>query len=536
MDKPVDHTPQQGIASETHFRLRSFASNVEAGAESFSGLLNRRTTWLIAALLLLYTAATVPLARLKFMGMQELFTYSIVSLPSARRIWLTLGSTVGPMPPTFYLVTRFTQNLLGPSHFAIRLPELAGFWMASLCLFYYVRRRTGALYGLVGVMALWVTGAYPYAYEARPYGLVLGFCGLALVCWQRAAEREHRRHALVGLFAALAGAVFSHYGGIILLFPLGLGELVRTISRRKVDWAMWLCFCGGLVPLFLFLPLLGGSIHTHGLAMWSRPTLNSVPACYVEFLSSTARPLAAVLGTVALWRVLPAVRADSYRVRRSQPIPLHEIGAAVGLLLFPLVSLLQALLVTHQMTPRYAIPLVMGFGILFAFAAYQNFGGDAATGLLLVLILLAGWGTHVRSEAGSARETARASREFDALAARHDTGLPIAISEGHLFFQLAHYTPSRTSSRLCYLADPELASQYTGSDTVDLDLLAYSKATSLKVIEARPFLRTRAPFLLYVPPDLWQWDWILSALKDRSAQIQFVDMTHDGTLYRVVPN
>jgi hypothetical protein len=206
------------------------------------------------------------------------------------------------------------------------------------------------------------------------------------------------------------------------------------------------------------------------------------------------------------------------------------------LFLFPLVCLLQALLVTHQITPRYAIPLVMGFGILFGFVTYQSFSGDAANGLLLTLILLGGWGTHLWSEAASTRGTAKASREFDTLAARHDTGLPIAISEGLLFSRLVHYTSSRTSSRLCYLADPELASQYTGSDTLDLDLLAYSKLTSLKVIEARPFLRTHAPFLLYVTPDQWQQNWILSALKDRTAQIQFVDMTHHGTLYRVVPN
>lgn len=311
-DTPLDHTPEQAIAGETQLGPCSFFSNVEAWTESFSGLLDRRTTWLLAALLLLYIAATVPLACLKFMWLDELFTYSIAGLPNANRIWLALASRgVAPMPPTFYFVTRFTQNLLGPSHFAIRLPELAGFWMASWCLFHYVRRRTGALYGLVGVMALWITGAYRYAYEARPYGLVLGFCGLALVCWQAAPERVHRRRALLGLFGALAGAVFSHYGGVMLLFPLGLGELVRSISRRKVDWPVWLSFCGALVPLLLFLPLLGGSISAYGVAMWSRPTLKSVPSCYGQLLSSAARPLAAVFVTVTLWRLLLAVRTDS---------------------------------------------------------------------------------------------------------------------------------------------------------------------------------------------------------------------------------
>jgi hypothetical protein len=37
-----------------------------------------------------------------------------------------------------------------------------------------------------------ITNAYPYAYEARPYGLLLGFCGLSLLCWQSAAEGQSR--------------------------------------------------------------------------------------------------------------------------------------------------------------------------------------------------------------------------------------------------------------------------------------------------------------------------------------------------------
>lgn len=533
MGAAADDSLKPAIAGETQLSPRSLVTNFEAWTESFSGLLDRRSTWLLAALFLLYIAATVPLACLKFMWLDELFTYSLAGLPRASRIGLALDSRVGPMPPTFYFVTRLVQNVLGRNHFAIRLPELAGFWMASLCLFHYVRRRTNALYGLVGVLALWITGAYRYAYEARPYGLVLGFCGLALVCWRAASEPVRRPWALPGLFGALAGAVFSHYGGVLLLFPLGLGELVRSISRRKVDWPVWLSFCGALVPLVLFLPFVGGSISAYGVAMWSRPTLRSFLFCYGYFLSPLAGPLAAVLVIVALWRIMQTARTDSFCLRRNEPIPLHEIAAAVGLFLFPFVCLLQAVLVTHQIAPRYAIPLAMGIGILFAFAAHRGFRGDAATGVLIALILLGGWGTYLWSEATIIRNTAKATREFDNLAARHDTGLPIAVSDGNRFFQLVHYTSSRTSSRLCYLADSELAIQYIGTDSLDLDLLAYSKLTPLHVIQARSFLGTHTPFLLYVTPD---WDWILWALKDSTAQVQLVDMTHEGMLYRVVTN
>jgi len=41
-------------------------------------------------------------------------------------------------------------------------------------------------------------------------------------------------------------------GAVMLVFPLALGELVRSISRRKVDWPVWLAFCGAGLPLLIF--------------------------------------------------------------------------------------------------------------------------------------------------------------------------------------------------------------------------------------------------------------------------------------------
>jgi hypothetical protein len=511
--------------------ISKFVRTLQELGEVIRGILDRRTAWFLMVLLLFWFLVSAKLASLKFLWFDEFFTYYIVGLPSAKAMWSAMGSGISPMPPTFYWLTRFSQHWLGPSDFAIRSPELAGFLLASLCLFHFIRRRTNALYGLIGMLALWITGAYPYAYEARPYALVLGFCGLALVCWQAATDGLHRKPALVGLFLACAAAVFSHYGAVIILFPLGLGELVRSILRKKMDWPVWLSFCGAALPLLIFLPLLHRSISPYGSAMWSHPQWNSILECYTILLAGIEHPLAAVLCVLTIWRVF---RVPSVSHHDPGTIPLYEIASAIGLMLLPVVGLLQAVLVTGQLAPRYVMPMVMGFGILLALLAHKNLQDDAVGGILLMALLLAGWLSHARWEYTDFTGEKNETRKFCTVAARQP-GTPIVVASAGKFIKLAHYASPDISSRLDYLVDVDAARQYSGSDSVELDfldlenLLRNRESGSLNLREAQPFLRTHNSFLLYVTPD----NWLFPMLYQTGARMELVDMTDEGTLYRV---
>jgi hypothetical protein len=86
-----------------------------------------------------------------------------------------------------------------------------------------------------------VTTAYFYAYEARPHGIVLGFCGIVLVCWQAATDRFDRRFwPLLGLGGGLVCALLMHSYAALLFVPVGLGELTRSVRLRRIDWKVWL--------------------------------------------------------------------------------------------------------------------------------------------------------------------------------------------------------------------------------------------------------------------------------------------------------
>jgi hypothetical protein len=72
----------------------------------------------------------------------------------ASAIWSKLASGTGPMPPSFYLLTKFSLKWFGTTEVAIRFPELIGFLVASLCLFHFVRRWTNAVFGIVAMLTL----------------------------------------------------------------------------------------------------------------------------------------------------------------------------------------------------------------------------------------------------------------------------------------------------------------------------------------------------------------------------------------------
>src|SRR5262249_59405280 len=150
----------------------------------------------------------------------ELFTLYIARLPTYADIWSFLASGVEQLPPTFHILARLCMKLFGVNPWALRLPEILGVGVMSLCLFVVVSRRSSAVYGLIAMLLPLVTHVFYYATEARPYGLVLGCAALSLLCWQSAADDRRRGFSLVGPArfppAALAR---PHYARFPLLPP-----------------------------------------------------------------------------------------------------------------------------------------------------------------------------------------------------------------------------------------------------------------------------------------------------------------------------
>src|SRR5690349_17447753 len=112
----------------------------------------------------------------RHLSFDELLTYNIAKAPTLDRVFYFLKKW-DLNPPLIHLLSHYSMRLLGDTTFALRLPSILAFYVASLALFAYVSRKIGAAYASIPVLVLWYSPMFKYATEARPYALLsMFFC------------------------------------------------------------------------------------------------------------------------------------------------------------------------------------------------------------------------------------------------------------------------------------------------------------------------------------------------------------------------
>lgn len=321
----------------------------------------------------IYFLLTCYRAQRRLFWFDEIFTVGISQLPDMESIWSACKSGADFHPPLFYLLTRWSQNLFGATELGTRIPEIIGFWVFCLCLYRFVSVRTNAMAGFIALLLPLTTAAYWYAYEARPYGIVLGFFGLALISWQAAATVVNHRWTLVAVMAAsLTSAALCHCYSFVLFIALGLGELTRTFSRRRFDIWIWLALVlPAIVSIVVALSLL------HSLGGTSEPNPATLLFPSVNFLLSdwdlSFEPRL-TLSILLLFGVLALLPPESPVARElsgegdrvASKFAWHEIAAICGILCAPLFAYLASAVAHTSNYGRYSLIVIGGVACLIA--------------------------------------------------------------------------------------------------------------------------------------------------------------------------
>ncbi len=192
-----------------------------------------------------------------------------------------MGTGLESNPPAFHLLTRMTERVFGEGLIATRLPEIVAFWVMCLCLFKYVERRAGAVAGVIAMTLPMLSGAYYYAYEARPLIIVVACGAAALLCWDNSLRFPHQRRWLVCFSAVLFAAFMLHCYAILLIFPFGAAGIARDVRHRAVSWPFWVALAVPILPAcLLYIPLL------HAFSAFSKGTdfAAAFPAVWPEVL------------------------------------------------------------------------------------------------------------------------------------------------------------------------------------------------------------------------------------------------------------
>src|SRR6185369_5101602 len=201
-------TPRATLGRRLSQRLRSLHAAVTA--------LPALAPLMVALFTVAYFAATCDLASLKPFSFDELTTYNIARSPSAGTLWANWLASGDGVPPVAHLATHIAGSALGFSHVTARLPDMIGFWVMSVCVFSFLRRRVGALLAVLGMLIpVTVPMAYGYAYEVRGYGIVLAFSAAAVVGWDLTRDERWRPLALLGMPICIAAAVATHLYAIL---------------------------------------------------------------------------------------------------------------------------------------------------------------------------------------------------------------------------------------------------------------------------------------------------------------------------------
>jgi hypothetical protein len=483
-------------------------------ARSLAARVQRHPFALLLAFSLAYFTLTPLLAGRKLLWYDELYTVHVARLPATADVWAALGSGMDPNPPLNYLATRVACSVLGDTPLAYRLPALVGFFVLSLCLFHFVARRCGRPFACLAVLFAFATSAHSiYAYEARPYGLLLGCTGLALVCWQAATEGS--RWARIGLALSLMAAVSTHYYAVLIFVPLGLAEMVRAWRTRRLDWQIALALVIGLTPLLVYFPLVQQARSVLASGFWAKPKWEAVAAFYQKLLEADLLPCVAVLLFLALYPWLRS--ADREPMPEEQPTspPLEEIVLVVAFALLPFFGLVLGKLFTGAFSERYVIPAVLGLAIAFAYAARHYARGCPVLAVSVAAILLIWWvGTDAIRIHEMADKHQALAATCDRLARLGDPDEALVVSDSLTFLQLAYYAPEPLARRLTYLRSPELSRRYKGYDTDEVALGILRQWVFLNVADYEDFVPSHRRFLVYD-----RGSWLPAALVGSACQV-----------------
>ncbi|MDQ3753205.1 MAG: glycosyltransferase family 39 protein [Acidobacteriota bacterium] len=490
---------------------------------------------------ILYWAVTYVLTTRKLMWNDELYTYYIARLPTMADVWAALMAGGEQTPPFFYVITRLSFALFGVNNFSLRLPEILGFWVMSLCLFIFVARRASTFYALLAAIFPLVSGAYFHAFDARPYGLVLGFGTLALLCWQSATLNRWRLLSLICLALSLAAAISIHYYGILIIFPLATGEAVRTLTRRRLDMPVWAAFGLAVTPLMWHLPLIKQARAYSGV-FWSPPAWVNIPDFYSGLLAPMVLPLAAVLILAGIYTIVFPDDERAQKQAAPSSSPVHEIAAACGFIVIPVICVILAKLATGAFANRYALPAVIGFGVLVALIAAKIFNNRAVMGLALV-ICFGGWflltqAREIRDPTGNSLgpfTSAALQSGVELFQSEREQALPIVAAEPHTLVHFSHYAPPEIASRMVYLADPSIALKRLGHNSVERGMVDLIKPWfGMNVTDYKTFVAEHPRFLVYGNfGGLGFLNWILPELQAENMRVEFRGRSGENLFFLV---
>ena len=493
--------------------------------------------WLAFSLLLgIYAVAELGYSIAAPLWHDELFTFFIAQSPSLSAMWDRIR-TVDLNPPLSYVLTRVSFAIFGVGTLQCRLPEIAGFGLALVCVFLFVRNRAGNTFGLLAAAMLFGSRAGELVFQARPYGLLLGTSALALLAWQHAGRPRDTHHpgADLALFFAVVAMLCTHIFGLFPWLALFVAEVFHCVRQREVAPGRALALTLALPTTLLWLPLLRNHAHSTFPAAF-QPDGSDIFSFYIGHIDRE-------LISIMLAALLLLIFVGRTWLRGSENFALRgwEWVAVEGLLAGPLLLIGELMLTHGAFFDRYGVTVCLGTACLFALFFRWWTGGRAGAALVAVFVVLLV--TQRLPDAVNALAEGRILRHSEPVTAALDTSLlpdatlPLVAASGLTFLEMQQREPKSLLRRTYYLTDPE------GARLGEHATIFEGLTEEAQIFPVTGHVETYHQFLVRYPHFYvlgtydYPEDWLLRKLQTGGAELEVLGRVHgsykDHELYEV---
>jgi hypothetical protein len=481
--------------------INKFLFSIEFNLSKIAIKINRRGPVFLVLFVVVYLLTTGYRAERKLFWYDEIFTLYISRLPDFQSVMDALKNGVDYNPPLFYEWVRLAEIFFGDDALGVRMPSIIGVGLLCLCLYRFVSIRTTVMGGMVACLFPLVTGVLFYAYEARPHGIVIGLAGLALVCWQSAVDplqTKRRLWWLSGMTVTLMCATLTHGYALVIFAPLALGELVRNITNKQIDYTVWIALAIASTSIVAPFWLMHIVKQTIPATFWP-PRFMMIAKSYMLNLGYgkfiILIPFALYLSKGLFVGKLRAGEISLSGLRK------YELAACLGFIAVPFVVYLLSKVTGAPQLARYSLTCVIGFsGLIGVLASRNSILGLGLTVLLTTLIgkdfLTFKYDDHI-IEPSSWRDVSTDkliyANHFKIMEDASDRFLPIAIFGKWDFSPEFYYAPPKLSERLIvlYWDKPD----FVQDGYIKLQSFCHAPG---QVTEANSFVKTHKNFLAVV--------------------------------------
>lgn len=499
-------------------------------------------------LTIVYLAAVAALSHVKLLWLDELITLHIAQHGGPAAIWDALKHGADPNPPITHLLVHFSRAVFGDHTLAYRLPAVIGYWIGTLSLFTYLRRKLPGTWAIAGTLLSMCMGAFEYSYESRSYGIFYGLAMLAFLSWTCAVDpmrsTRTRTLGLVGMVVALAGGISTNYFAVLAFFPPAAGEVVRTILRAReqrevegrvslmsaIDVRIWLAMAVAATPLLAYRSLIEHSIAQFAPYAWNKVSIDQVFDSYTEMVEVVLFPIlglfvfaaglsvgvkqASVLCTDCRGRVVPSwIHPLVGRGLARLPLPLHEAVGILCLMAYPVLGFIIASIRGGMLSPRFVIPVCFGFAIAATMVAHAVFG-HLRRAAVVFLCLMTAWFVCRESVIGYWYYQQKDSfynvlAHLPAALSKVPADAPIAIPDPLLALTLRHYAPPQIAQRVVFPVDFPAIREFRHDDSPEENLWAGRNLIYRMPIETLADFQNSAHTYLIIAAN---GNWLLSDL------------------------